>query len=132
MNVQERFKIIVDQMLFSPELHTYESEELKHREKGQCHDFLHEIITHYKSNQVNTWFMRKMRSKRNGTCCWFDQKPSNAQLNNLEKNPPLKWRSEQTITFVILVDKDGLPHDKEAAITNHQLQRLTSSIMNFL
>ena len=81
MNVHEKFKIRIVQMLFSPELHTCESEELKHREKEQHHDFLHEIITHYKNNQVNAWF------KRNTT---------NFQLNNLEQHPSFTWRSEQT------------------------------------
>ena len=41
-----------------------ESEELKHTEMGWHHDFLHEIKTHYKKNQVNAWFRRKMRAKR--------------------------------------------------------------------
>ena len=53
MNVQEKFTIRIVQMSFSPELHTCESDELKQRERGQCHDFVHEIITHYKSIQVN-------------------------------------------------------------------------------
>ena len=39
------FKIRFVQMSFSPELHTYEPEGLKQREKGQCHDFFHEMIT---------------------------------------------------------------------------------------
>ena len=53
MNVQENFKIKIVQMSFSHELHTCESEQLKQREEGRRHDFLHEIITHYNSNQVN-------------------------------------------------------------------------------
>ena len=84
----ELFHIRIEQMSFSPALHTCESEELKQREEGQHHDFLHEIITHYKSKQLNTWLRRKMIVKRDVTCCRFDQKPSSAQLNNLEQHPP--------------------------------------------
>ena len=53
MNVQEKIKINIVQILFSPELCTCSSDELKQRERGQHHDFFHEIITHYKNNQVN-------------------------------------------------------------------------------
>ena len=53
MNVKEKFKIRIVQISFCSELGTCESEELKQRERGQCHDFLHEIITYYKNNQVN-------------------------------------------------------------------------------
>ena len=31
-----------------------------------------------------------------------------------------------------LVDKDSIPYDKEAAVTNHQMQRLPVSLMNSL
>ena len=34
MNVQEKFKIKIVQMLFSPELHSCDSDELKQRERG--------------------------------------------------------------------------------------------------
>ena len=43
MNVQEKFKIRIVQILFSPKLHACESKELEQREKGWCHDFLHKI-----------------------------------------------------------------------------------------
>ena len=71
-----------------------------------------------------------MRAKRGATCCWFDQKPSNAQLNDLEQHPPFTWRSEQTNIDSIngcicyLVNEDELPHGKEAAVINHQMQGL--------
>ena len=48
MNVQEKLNIRIVQMTFSPEIHTFGSENLKQREKGLCHDFLLEIKTHYK------------------------------------------------------------------------------------
>ena len=31
-----------------------------------------------------------------------------------------------------LVDENGLPYDKEASVTNHQMQRLPFSLMNSL
>ena len=38
-----------------------------------------------------------MRAKRDATCCcWFDGKPSDAQLNKLEQHPLFTWKSEQT------------------------------------
>ena len=122
MNVQEKFKIIIVQMSCSPELCSCNSEELRQREKEQCNDILHEIITHYKNNQVNAWFTRKMRAKRDAAHCWFDQKLSDAQLNILEQDPPFTWRSEQTSIKGIdgyichLVDEDYLPYGKEAAL----------------
>ena len=91
----------------------------------------------YKNNQVNAWF-RRMRGKRDVTCCWFDQKPSNAQLNELDKHPPFTWRSEQSSIDGIngyicyLVDEDGRLYCKDAAVTTHQIQRLPSSLMNIL
>ena len=48
------------------------------------------------------------------------------------------WRSEQTSTEGIngcinyLVDGDGFPYDKEAAVTNYQMQRLPSLLINSL
>ena len=78
-----------------------------------------------------------MRAKRDATFCWFDWKPSHAQLNKLKQHP-FSWRSEQTSNDSIngcicyLVDEDGLPYGKEAAVTNHQMQRLPSSWMNSL
>ena len=84
-------------------LHTCKSRELNQREKRWCHDFLHEIITHHKNNQVKAWFRRKMKGKRDVTSCWFDQKPFNAQLNNLEKHPPFTRRSEQTNIYGVFV-----------------------------
>ena len=85
MNVQEKFKIIIVQMSLSPELHTCESEELKQEKRD---DVLHEIITPYENNIINARFRRKPRAKNGVTCCWFDQKPSNTQLNNLYEHPP--------------------------------------------
>ena len=108
------------------------------REKGQHHDFLHEIITHYKNNQVNAWFMRKMSAKRDVTYCWFNQKSSNAQLNNLEQHSPFTCRSEQknidgiNDCICCLVDEEGLPYGKVTAVTNHQMHRLPTSLINSL
>ena len=122
-------------MSFSPEQHTCDSEELKQKEHGWHHDFVHEIITYYKNNQVNTWFKRKTRAKRDATCCWFDWKPSDAQFNKLKQHPPFTWRSEQISIEGIdgyicyLVDEDGLPYCKEAAVTNNQMQWLLVSLM---
>ena len=48
-----------------------------------------------KNNQVNAWFKRKMRAKRDVTCCWFDQNPSNSELNSLEQH------TASMVTFVI-------------------------------
>ena len=45
MNLQEKFKIRIVQMSFSPELHTCDCEELKQREDGWSHHFLHEFKT---------------------------------------------------------------------------------------
>ena len=100
MNVQKKFKIKIVQILFSLKLHSFESSELKqrergwphdfgheiifhYREKGECCDFIKEIITRYKKNQVNSMFRKKMRAKRDVTYCWFDQKFSDPQLNKL-------------------------------------------------
>ena len=69
MNGQETFEIRIVQMSFRPELHMYECEQLKYREKGCCHDSLHEIITHYKNNQVNAWLRRNTRETRGVACC---------------------------------------------------------------
>ena len=63
MNVQEKLKIRIVQMSFSPALCKCEFEELEQRERGQCHDFPHEIITHYKNYQVNAWFRKKQEQK---------------------------------------------------------------------
>ena len=134
--MQEKFKIRVVQMSFSPELHTCKCEELKQREKRWCHDFLHEIVTNYKHNQVNAQLRRKMRGKRDVTCCWFDQNPLNAQLNKLDQHYPFIWRSEQVSIEGIggyicyLLDEDRLCYGKEAAVTNHQMQWFSSSLMN--
>ena len=122
----EKFKIKIMQMLFSPELHPCDSDELKWRERGWCHDFVHEIITHYKKNWVNSWFKRKRREKRDATCCCFDWKLSNALLNKLEQHSSFTWRSEKRSSegndsyICNLLDEDGLPYGKEAAVTNHQ------------
>ena len=86
MNVQEKIKIGTVQMSFSPELDTCESEELKQREEGCCHDFLHEIITHCKINQVNAWFRLKT---------------FHALLNNMLQHPPFTWRSGQKHKFFL-------------------------------
>ena len=32
----------------------------------------------------------------------------------------------------VLVDEDGFFHDKEAIVTNHEVQRLASNVMNSL
>ena len=110
---------------FSPELGTCDSEELKQREKEKHHDFLHEILNHYRNNQVNSWFKRKMRAKTDATCCWFDQKSSNIQLNIMEQHPHFTWRSEQTSIEGIdgyicyLLDEDGLLYGNKPAGTNH-------------
>ena len=72
------------------------------------------------------------------TCGWFDQKPSNVQLNNLEQHPPFTWRSEQTniddingyICYFMI--EDGLPYGKKAAVNYHQMQSLPYSLMNSL
>ena len=80
----------------------------------------------------------KNKAKRDTTCCWLDQKPSDAQLNKLEQHPPFTCKSEQTSNEGIdsyicyLVEADGLPYGKEAAVTNHQMQRLPASLINVL
>ena len=59
------------------------------------------------------------------------QKPSNAQLNNMEQHPPFIWRSKQTSIdgyICYLVDEDGPSHGKEAAVTNYDTERLPSSL----
>ena len=50
INVQEKVKKRIVKTSFSPELLTWESGELKQREKGKRHEYLHEIITQYKNN----------------------------------------------------------------------------------
>ena len=54
MNMQVKLMIRIVQISFTPELCICEYEGLKQREKRQCHDFFHEIMTHYENNQVNT------------------------------------------------------------------------------
>ena len=83
-NVQEKFKIRTVQMSFRPELHMCECEKLKQREQVCCHDFLHEIITNYKNNQVNAWFRKNTRGKSGVNGWWFQWKPSTSYLVNLE------------------------------------------------
>ena len=90
MNVQEKSKIKIMEISFSSELHTCDNEDLKQRDQGQCHDFLHKVIIHYKNNQVNAQFERKTIEKRDAACCWIDQKPFNAQLNKLEQYSSFK------------------------------------------
>ena len=71
------------------------------KEKGD--NAMISFMNHYKNNQVNAWLSRKLRAKKDESCCWFDQKPSNAQLNKLEQHPLFTERSEQTsieVTFV--------------------------------
>ena len=132
----EKFKIRIVQMPFSPKLQTCQCKNLKQKEKGYLHDFLHEIITYYKNNQVNAWFRRNTREQRDVTCCWFAQKPFSAQLNKLEQHAPFTRRSDHEVTGVIsdyicyLVDDDGVLYINEFAVTNHQLHRLPSSLMN--
>ena len=59
-------------------------------------------------------------------------------MNNVEEHPPFTWRPEQTNIDGIngdicyLADEDELPYGKEAAVTNYQMQRLPSSLMNSL
>ena len=117
-------------MSFRPELQISEFEELKQREKVSQHDSLHEIVTHYKKNQVSAWFRRNSWEISGVTCCWFDWKPSNAELNNLEQGHPFTWRSEQKMIegiSVYLANEDGTPYSKKAVATNHQIQKLPSS-----
>ena len=59
-------------------------------------------------------------------------------MNNLGQHPPFTWTSDQTNIDSIngyicyLVDEDGLPYGKEAAVTNHLVQSLPASLMNSL
>ena len=89
-----------------------ECEEIDEKEKVHWHNFFPEIVTNIKNNQVNACSMRNTRGKSDVICCWLNQKPSNAQLINLEQCLPFMWRSEQkTIEDIsayicYLVDKD--------------------------
>ena len=136
--MQEKFKIRITQMSFSSELHICECEQPKQIANECGHDFLHEIITHYKNNQVNACLRGNTRKKRGETCCLFDQKPSIAKLNNLEQSPPFTQRSKQkpiediSSYICYLLDGDGIPYDKVVIVTNDQIQRLPSSLMNSL
>ena len=77
----------------------------------------------------------KNESIEDATCCWFDWKPSDAQLNKMEQHPPFTWRSEQTsiegiVGYICyLVGEDGLPYVNEGAVANHQRQRLPALLM---
>ena len=57
-------------------------------------------------------------------------------MNKLEQYPPFTRRSEQTSIDGIegyicyLVEVDGLPYGKKAAVTNHHMQRLPASLIN--
>ena len=59
-------------------------------------------------------------------------------LNTLEQQTSFTWRSEQknidgiNSYICYLVDEDGLSYGKEAAVTNHQMLRFPSSLMNSL
>ena len=80
----------------------------------------------------------KNKSKTVVTCCWFDQKPFNAQFHNFEQHPPFTYRLEQEnidgINGYICysVEEDGLFYGGEAAVTDHQMQSLSSLLMNSL
>ena len=60
-------------------------------------------------------------------CCCFDEKPLSHQLKYLVQCPPFTRRSmHESIEDIsghicYLVDEDGLPCGKEAAVTNHQM-----------
>ena len=91
------------------------------------------IITHL--IKIESFFY-EINESRGVTFCWFDQKHSNTQLNNVQQHPPFIWTSGQTNIdgingyFCCLVDEDGPCSGKYAAVTNHQMQSLPSSLMN--
>ena len=124
----KKVKISILQMLFGPELHACECEELKHRENVCCNDFLHEIVLIIK---VPSEYMvqKKQKREKGVTLCWFDWKPSSAQLNNLEQCLSFTRISEERHIddidsyFCYLVDLDELPCGKEAVVINQQVQR---------
>ena len=137
MNVQEKFKTRIVQMSFCPELPPCDSEEPRQRIKRQHHDSFMKSLLIIKTIKSILGLGKKTKVKRDVTCCRFDQKPSNAQLNKIEQHPSFTWISEQRNIdsingYICYLVKMGFLLTKRLLLTNHQMQTLPSSLINSL